>query len=190
MSPRPGHVERDVERIDERRHPVERDPLAAAVAARCVTRISPAAVSRTTCVSGSIIGDGAGLEQRGHDADGVRAAHRVGTVRLADDEAGIACGIGRREHQVGAGLRTPAGLEAQEPADRVVDLVDVPQLLAHRRAGHVEDGAQVARALLALGVHLDRRCTTSSARTRISSWRTEPRAPGRARRGTPQPRRR
>ena len=155
-----------------------------------VTWISPAAVSSTTEVSGSTIGTVPVSSKRGDHADRVRAAHRVGTVGLADDEPGIGLGIERGEHEVGAGLRSTTRFEAQELADRVVDLVDVTQLVAHRRARHLEHRAEVARALLALGVDLDRGVRPRRAHRRLSSWRTARRGPGRARRGARRRRRR
>src|SRR5258706_14644829 len=97
--------------------------------------------------------DGAGLQQRGHDTDGVGAAHRVGTIGLANDEASIGLRIERWEHQIGTALRSTAWLETQELANRVVDLIDVAQLVAHRRTGYIEHGAEVAGSLLAFGVH-------------------------------------
>ena len=119
-----------------------------------IVRTRPAAVSSTTSVSA---GDRhrARLDQRRDDADGVRAAHRVRTVGLQDHEAGVRRRVARLEHEVGARLRPPARLEAQEPTQRVVDLVDVVELVAHRRARDLEHPAEEARALLALGVDLD-----------------------------------
>src|SRR3954454_7315884 len=153
----PGHMERHVECLDERWDAVEGDALAATVATG--RRDADQARRGFQHNLGLRLDhrDHAGLQQRGDHADRVRTAHGVGAVGLTDDEPGVRLGIYRREHKIGTGLWSTTRLEAQELADRIVDFVDVPQLVAHGRPGYVEHRPQIAGALLTLGMYLDSR---------------------------------
>ena len=96
------------------------------------TSMTPPGMSSLKRVSGSCIGDHAGLEQHRGDADRVGAGHRRIFGRLHDDGAGVAIVARRRHQQIDVAGDAAARLADQQPADVVVIALHRDHLVEHR----------------------------------------------------------